>query len=178
LYAGHAVDKESYFWHARNQFEVPGLRPERAFISLIAGAYEHRSWYRRYLDNLGVPKHLENVVDGIFDGKSVGPERTGLDEPLVLTKTWSIRPDFAIDGLYLKPSRTVSLDGGGNMPLTEALEKILASVDGTRSVHQVIAHAAGSGDAERVTKTIHEAIAYGVIAKRGAVDLTAAMAGE
>jgi len=169
LYGGHADSKENYFWNARNQFDVPGLKPERAFISLIAGAYEHRSWYRRYIDHLKVPGHLQSMVGNIFEGRAAGADSTGLDEALVSTKNWSIESDFAIKGSYLEPSKTLRLSGGGSLPITDQLEGLLKKVDGKRSGSELIESAVrdGLGNSERLVQVLHEAITYGVLTRAG-----------
>lgn len=164
LYGGHGASKDSYFWHARSQFDVPGLDPEKAFISLIAGAFQHRSWYSRYLQQLDVPGDLRTTIEQIFDGKSTG---LGIDphQPLERSKTYSIVDDLAIDGAYLRPSRSVLSEDGATLALTEPLESLLGMADGRTNslqlVERLVEHAGQAR--EQAQSLLHEAVSYGLL---------------
>ncbi|WP_437626765.1 FAD-dependent oxidoreductase [Sorangium sp. So ce1151] len=164
LYGGQK-DKESQFWKARDQFNVPEIKPEQAFISLIAGAWEHRSWYNRYLKNLEVPSHLRDVLNGAFEAKSIGPEAIGLDTPVASTGRWSIVDDFGVDGQYLCPAKSLRVDDGTTLALTPMIRKLLDAADGKRSIAELAdVVAAGASSREEVVSTLHKIISYGVLA--------------
>ncbi|WP_322770457.1 hypothetical protein, partial [Frankia sp. Cr1] len=165
LYGGHAGSKDSYFWHARSQFEVPGIEPEKAFISLIAGAFAHRSWYSRYLERLAVPTNLRNTIEGIFEGKSAG-SGVDLTLPLAAASTYSQVDDFAIDGSHLRPSRSVVSSAGAVLADTPALSTVLAAADGTKNGSELADLLVEQGIAgpEQAQVVIHEAISYGFLA--------------
>jgi hypothetical protein len=164
LYGGQS-EKESAFWKARDQFHVPGIKPEQAFISLIAGAWEHRSWYHRFLGNLDVPGHLRDVLSGAFDAKSIGPDGIGLDTRVMATSDWKIVDDFGIDDKYLCPAKTLRVNNGAALPLTPTISKVLQAADGTRSVSQLVDTVAVDPKArDEVTSTVHKIISYGILA--------------
>lgn len=165
LYGGHGGSKDSYFWHARSQFDVPGLDPRKAFISLIAGAFQHRSWYSRYLRQLDVPADLRSTIEGIFDGRSTG---LGVDpeQPLGRTSGYSVSEDLAVDGTHLRPARSIVAPGGTSLPLTADLETLLEIADGTTSSRALVDRLVESGIAsrEKVQGLVHEAVSYGLLA--------------
>ncbi|HEU4727127.1 MAG TPA: FAD-dependent oxidoreductase [Kofleriaceae bacterium] len=164
LYGGQS-ERESAFWKARDQFHVPGVKPEQAFISLIAGAWEHRSWYHRFLRNLDVPEHLRDVLNGAFDARSVGPEAIGLDTRVASTGKWTIVDDFGIDDKYLCPAKTVRVETGAHLPLTPTITSVLKAADGTRSVTQIVdAVAPDAARRDEVTSMVHKIISYGILA--------------
>jgi flavin-dependent dehydrogenase len=135
LYSGQAAtaSKDSYFWHARSHFEVPGLPPEKAFISLIAGAFEHRSWYSRFLQELNVPSDLRDTIEGIFDGKAAGLG-TDLRAPLVKAPGSTIVDSFAVDGAFVSAARSLTHPEGGSLPLTDPVAKVLQQADGKNAL--------------------------------------------
>jgi flavin-dependent dehydrogenase len=168
LYGGHGGTKESYFWHARSQFDVPGIAPEKAFISLIAGAFQHRSWYRRFLEQLDVPSDLRGTIEDIFDGRAAGTG-VGLDAVLVRTAGCADVDDLAIDGAYLRESRSMRHPDGGTLALTPALRTLLGATDGTRSgsqlIEEIVRHE--QGPPERAQQLVHEAISFGFLTSMG-----------
>ncbi|GAA3854483.1 hypothetical protein GCM10022243_20000 [Saccharothrix violaceirubra] len=164
LYGGHGGTKDSYFWHARSQFDVPGIAPEKAFISLIAGAFTHRSWYRRFLEQLDVPAELKSTVEGIFDGKSLG---TGVDPdaPLVRRDGLAVVDDLAVDGAYLRRSQSLVSPDGAVVPLTDRLTALLDSADGTRGGNELADALVSRGvPADVAQSAVHEALSYGILA--------------
>ncbi|ROO50966.1 clorobiocin biosynthesis protein Clo-hal/halogenation protein CepH [Micromonospora sp. Llam0] len=162
LYGGHGADKDSYFWHARSQFDVPGIAPEKAFISLIAGAFQHRSWYSRYLRHLDVPNELRSTIEQIFDGKSTG---LGVDpqQPLFRSRTYSITEELAVDGAYLRLAQSVQSRDGISLPLTEPLESLLAMADGATSIQLVDRLVEHGQSRDMAHSMVHEAVSYGFL---------------
>ncbi|MBB5953857.1 flavin-dependent dehydrogenase [Saccharothrix tamanrassetensis] len=164
LYGGHGSSKDSYFWHARSQFEVPEIEPEKAFISLIAGAFQHRSWYSRYLRQLEVPEELRTTIEKIFEGKSTG---VGVDlhQPVVLSPDITYVDDLAVDGAYLRRARSVVTPSGTTLPVTPQLEGLFALVDGARTSAELVDELA-RGQApshESAQSLVHEAVSYGLL---------------
>lgn len=163
LYSGQARTKDSYFWHARNQFGVPDLAPEQAFISLIAGAFEHRSWYSRFLQQLDVPDTLRESVQGIFDGKSAGIG-VDLQAPLVKADTAAVVPEFAIDGAYLRPAESIGVPGGGSMPLTGAVTGLLELANGKSALELIdLMVEQGNASREQSQSLVNQAITIGLL---------------
>jgi hypothetical protein len=166
LYSGHAASKADYFWHARNVFGQPGVKPERAFISLIAGSFEHRSWYHRFISRLRAPAHLENVVSGIFDGTTVGPDRLDLQSVLHRAPGWELQPDYALDpsGAHLRATQTIRTNKGFELPWTDLTEEIVALCDGRQSGRHVIESLTTRGRSEEeVRKTLSQVVSYGIV---------------
>lgn len=165
LYGGHGGSKESYFWHARSQFDVPGIEPEKAFISLIAGAFQHRSWYSRYLEQLDVPADLRNTIEGIFEGKKVGVN-VDWQQPVVPSEEIELGEDLAVDGGHLRPSQVLRHPSGISMPITPALSALWELADGSRSADDLIGLLVEKGlePADRARALVHEAIAFGLFA--------------
>lgn len=164
LYGGQS-ERESAFWKARDQFHVPGIKPEQAFISLIAGAWEHRSWYHRFLKNLDVPDHLRDVLNGAFDAKSVGPAAISLDTRVASTGKWSLVDDFGIEDKYLSSAKTLRIDDGTVLPMTPTIKKVLDAADGTRTITQIVDALAGDAvSRDEITSTVHKIVSYGVLA--------------
>jgi hypothetical protein len=164
LYGGHN-SKESYFWHARKTLDIPNAKPEEAFVTIIAGAYEHRSWYRRFMNKLEMPTHLRKITDGIFDGETVGSEMVSVYTPLVKSQNWKIKESFAIDGLQLRPAKVIAFPDGGSLPFTENMSKILTKADGQTNSLQLI-ELCGDGNEQvkgSIRSTINEAITHGVL---------------
>jgi flavin-dependent dehydrogenase len=163
LYSGQSKSKDSYFWHARSQFDMPGIQPERAFISLIAGAFEHRSWYSRFLSQLDVPDDLRTTIQGIFDGKSTGAG-VDLQAPLVKDERCTVVPEFAIDGAFLCPSQSIVHPAGGSMPLTTPLSQLLDLANGQTAVElidELVEHTAAPR--EQAQRLVHEAVTAGLL---------------
>ncbi|MFF4032759.1 NAD(P)/FAD-dependent oxidoreductase [Streptomyces sviceus] len=163
LYGGHGGSKESYFWHARSQFDVPGIEPEKAFISLIAGAFQHRSWYRRYLEQLDVPADLRSTIEGVFDGKTVGVN-VDWKQPVVPSEEIEVGEDLAVDGGHLRPSPVLRHSSGTSMPLTPALAALRELADGSRSADDLIGLLVDKElePPDRARALVHEAIAFGL----------------
>ncbi|HEY6794526.1 MAG TPA: NAD(P)/FAD-dependent oxidoreductase [Kineosporiaceae bacterium] len=168
LYSGHGGSKDSYFWHARSQFDVPGLDPEKAFISLIAGAFTHRSWYSRYLGHLNVPGELRGTIEQIFDGKATG---VGVHSAQQLTHAADLQivEDLAVDGPHLRSARSVCAAAGISLPLTSAIETLLDAADGVRNSEELVAEVmARSGcSRESAQSLVHEAVSYGLLQPAG-----------
>jgi flavin-dependent dehydrogenase len=164
LYAGNGGSKDSYFWHARSHFEVPTIEPEQAFVSLIAGAFAHRSWYSRYLKQLDVPADLRDTFEGIFEGKSVGA-RVDFDTPLISSKFGSVVDDFAIDGRYLREARSLVHTNGASVAYTPAVGVVIEHADGARTGREIIDIIADRGidTRDRARNTLHEVISYGFV---------------
>lgn len=163
LYSGQGHTKDSYFWHARSQFDVPGIDAEKAFVSLIAGAFEHRSWYSRFLRQLDVPSDLRSTIQGIFDGKMAG---VGIDlkAPLVKAENCQVVPEFAIDGAYLRPSQSIMHPGGGSLPLTDPLAKLLELADGQNALELAGQLAVqGMTSRDQAQSLVHEAMTVGLL---------------
>ncbi|GAA3463350.1 tryptophan 7-halogenase [Saccharothrix longispora] len=161
LYSGHGDDKDSYFWHARSQFDVPDAEPEQAFISLIAGAFQHRSWYSRYLQQLDVPAELRDTIEQIFDGKSTG---VGVDphQSLVASPDVTYVDDLAVDGVHLRPARSLVTPTGATLPVTEALERLLSLAGGGHTSVELVDELVrdGSHDREAAQSLVHEAVSH------------------
>lgn len=164
LYGGHGGSKESYFWHARSQFDVPDIDPEKAFVSLIAGAFAHRSWYSRYLEQLDVPDQLRSTIENIFDGKSTG---IGVDptQPVRRSDDVTISSDLAVDGAHLRAAQAIAGPSGVTVPYTAALESLLDLADGgTNSLDLVERLVADGGQPrEQAQSLVHEAVSYGLL---------------
>lgn len=138
LYSGHESDKESYFWNARNQFDVPEIDPKQAFISLIAGAFEHRSWYHRYMSHLQMPEHLRKLFEGRFQQDYTEEDAICMDAPLELSENWELIDDFAIEGPHLRDAKSMSFSTGGVMPYDELVMSILKLTDGKNSFTEIM----------------------------------------
>lgn len=137
LYSGHKVDKDSYFWNARKLFDLPNVDPKNAFVSLIAGAYEHRSWYSRYLKNLDVPEHLKELLEGRFN-KDYIEEDIKIDAPLNLTKTWNVIDDFAVDGNYVRDAKSIKASCGKILPYDNLYKQIIENINGKQSYQDIL----------------------------------------
>lgn len=165
LYGGHGADKESYFWNARRQFDVPGIDPKKAFISLIAGAFEHRSWYSRYLCQLDVPEHLRVLFEGRFTGHYTDDDVIHHDRPIVVGDSWRLIDDYAIDGNYLRSSKVIRFDDGASLPYDEIYRAIIDAADGDRMFAEMVDHVVAELDmpAERVRSSLEKALTYGAV---------------
>lgn len=164
LYGGHSSTKESYFWHARSQFDVPDIDPEKAFISLIAGAFAHRSWYSRYLEQLDVPEHLRSTIESIFDGTTTG---LGVDPGMPVRRTGdlTVTEDLAIDGAHLRAAQSITGPTGVSIPYTSDLAILLDLADGHSSSADLIDRLVDSGGhgREAAQSLVHEAVSYGLL---------------
>lgn len=167
LYGGHR-STDSYFWHARKSMDMPSATPKQAFISLIAGAFEHRAWFRAFLSNLEISEPLRKMVDGFF--KSGGPVGMVADRPLVKNPSWHIEDSFAIDGLRLRPSEILTAGSEQSLPLTDTVKRILSKVDGQTNVEQIIASLNTGDEVERdsLNSALRETLMYGAIVARPA----------
>ncbi|MGH3164609.1 MAG: NAD(P)/FAD-dependent oxidoreductase, partial [Trebonia sp.] len=164
LYSGHSGSKESYFWHARNQFDVPGIEPEKAFISLIAGAFQHRTAFSRYLQRIDLPGDLRSAFESVIDGKSVGigvdPHQTVACAPGV-----TYVDELAVDGMHLRHGRSVSIPSGVTLPLTPQLEQLVTMADSPKTVIELIDALASDGTQPRDSAQglVHVAVSYGLL---------------
>jgi hypothetical protein len=144
--------------------DMPGASPKQAFVSLIAGAYEHRSWYRRFITNLDVPDSLRKLAEGIFTGEAAGSQLIPTEVPLAKNPAWKEKASFAIDGLRLRPSSILAADDGTNLPLTPDLSTLLAHIDGRKSSTELLNEIAEN---EQRKDTLHsvlnEAITHGAV---------------
>ncbi|WP_413803243.1 NAD(P)/FAD-dependent oxidoreductase [Streptomyces iranensis] len=166
-HGGHGGSKESYFWHARSQFDVPGIAPEKAFVSLIAGAFQHRSWYRRFLAQLDVPAELRGTIEGIFEGKSAGVN-VDWRQPVIPAEAIELGEELAVDGRYLRSSQVLRHPSGTSMPLTPALSAIRDLADGSRSAEELVRLLVEKElePADRARALVHEAITFGLFEPR------------
>jgi flavin-dependent dehydrogenase len=165
LYSGHQ-SKDSFFWHARNTLNMPNADPERAFSTLIGGAYKHRSWYRRYLQNLDAPENIKKIFDGIFDEKTMGSSMISWDIPIKIRKDgWYYEDSFAINGSKLEPNKVMSFEDGRHLSITECLGMVLRRADGNLTANELVTSISEEGQElpETVRSTINEAITYGVL---------------
>lgn len=162
LYGGHR-STDSYFWHARKAMDMPSATPKEAFISLIAGAFEHRAWFRAFLSNLEVPESLRKMAEGVFKGG--GPAAAAANGPLAKNPTWQVRNSYAIDGLRLRQSEILTPGTEQSLPLTDPLKKILSKVDGQRTAQEIMQLIAASNDAEQesLNLALKETLMHGAI---------------
>lgn len=172
LYSGHDSDKDSFFWSARKQFELPGVDAKKAFISLIAGAYEHRSWYNRYLKNLDVPDHLREIFEGRFAREYADTDVLHLDAIASKTNSWQIIDDFALAGAYLQDAQSIQTAQGNTVPYDALTRDILALADGSMSFKDLIEKfTKGAPDEKpKITATIERLATYGILAPASAMD--------
>lgn len=163
LYGGHS-SPESYFWHARKTMDMPGASPKQAFVSLIAGAYEHRSWYRRFITNLDVPDTLRKLAEGIFTGEASGSQMIPPQAPLARNSAWQEKASFALDGLRLRPSNILSSADGNNLPLTSDLSTLLAHIDGRKSSAELLDEISDNDQRKETLRSVlNEAITHGAV---------------
>jgi len=162
LYGGHR-STDSYFWHARKTMDMPSATPKEAFISLIAGAFEHRAWFRTFLSNLDVNDSLRAMAEAFFQGG--GPAQAAATSPLVKNPRWHQVNSYAIDGLRLRPAEILTPGNGQSLPLTDQLKQILSQVDG-RKTGQEIVRAIGASDErgmQSMGAALREAVMHGAI---------------
>lgn len=163
LYGGHS-SPESYFWHARKTMDMPGASPKQAFVSLIAGAYEHRSWYRRFIMNLDVPDQVRQLANGIFTGQASGSQMVSSDAPLERNPMWQERASFALDGLHLRPSTILSSADGNNLPLTPDMSTVLKHIDGRKNSAQLLDEIGENEERKNTLRSVlNEAITHGAV---------------
>ncbi|WP_369211239.1 FAD-dependent oxidoreductase [Streptomyces flavofungini] len=160
LYAGNKGSKESYFWHARNHFGVPSIEPEKAFVSLIAGAFAHRAWYNHYAQHLDVPDDLKKSVRSMSD-----EDGAHLDVPLIASAGGSVVDDFAIDGRHLREARSLVHTSGASIACTPTVMAAVEHADGKRTGREIIALITDRGidSEERARSTVHEVISHGFV---------------
>jgi flavin-dependent dehydrogenase len=165
LYGGHR-SADSYFWHARKTMDMPAATPKEAFISLIAGAFEHRAWFRTFLSNLDVPPALLKMAEGVFKGAAPGSQEALLNVPLVKNPAWQRKASYAIDGLHLRPADVYSSASGQSIPLTDGLDYILSAIDGRKTAIEIIRSASvGSEQSpQSLQAALNEALMHGAIA--------------
>lgn len=165
LYSGHQ-STDSFFWHARNTLNIPNADPERAFATLIGGAYKHRSWYRRYLQNLEAPESIKKIFDGIFDERTAGSDMLSWDVPIVASlDDWQYEDSFAISGLSLEPSVILLSQNGRSLSISKCLENLLLKADGSMTANELVSVVADEENElrETVRSIANEAITYGVL---------------
>lgn len=165
LYAGHAADKEDYFWKARSIFDRPNLNPRQAFISLIAGSFEHRGWYHRCLDRMGKPGELEQIVKTLSDASQFDTNAVLSDKPLQLSSEWTVIDDFSVEEDQLVPSKTIQTKDKFELPLTPVVEGILTEVKQGKSAAALVDSltAEGKFTTDSVHRGLADAITYGVL---------------
>jgi flavin-dependent dehydrogenase len=164
LYAGQSASKEDYFWKARNIFDLPDLAPQQAFISLIAGSFEHRGWYHRCSKRMGAPKLLEGFIDKVSNGEQFNPDSEYYAGRLGLGKPWELVDDFAVDGNYLVPARSIRTTDGYELPFTPLIEEILDSVEKAPAATDLVSRMSARGYPKRdVHVAISDAVTYGVL---------------
>jgi flavin-dependent dehydrogenase len=163
LYNGHRSTTDSYFWHARKTMDMPSATPKEAFVSLIAGAFEHRAWFRTFLNNLDVNESLKKIVAEFF--KTGGPSAAIANSPLVKNPGWREANSYAIDGLRLRPAEILTTGSSQSLPLTEHLKQILSQVDGRKNGLEIVQAigAGGNGDAQSLEAALKEAVMHGAI---------------
>lgn len=165
LYGGHK-SPDSIFWHARKTIDLPTAQPKQAFVTLIAGAYEHRSWYRRFLNQLDVPVHLANLANGIFDGRKIGYDEISQNKLLIKSSNWEFQESYALDGLNLKKTNVLfSTKTGRSLPVNEYMNEILKLVDRGLNFSQIV-NKISEGDIKKenaVKSVLNEGITHGVL---------------
>lgn len=164
LYGGHR-SPDSYFWHARRAIDIPGAQPKAAFASLIAGAFEHRSWYRQFLTNLAVPESLGKLGEAIFKGEAVGAVLLPYDVPLALNPQWQKTESYAVDGLEFRRAQVLANGKGRTLPLTETLAAALSNIDGCKTLQEIVESLPENDDKQRasIKAAVNEAVTYGVL---------------
>jgi flavin-dependent dehydrogenase len=165
MYGGHRAKPDSYFWNARKIFDIPTQDPKRSFISLIAGAFEHRSWYRRFAKELEVPNSVHELAESIFSRRTRGRGGVSLEKPLVRTEDWKIKDDFAVDGFRLREVKVLASSEGRTFPLDETMSQILDGIDGRTSCRQMVAKIGGRNERleTSVRSRLSEAVALGIL---------------
>jgi flavin-dependent dehydrogenase len=165
LYAGQAGSKEDFFWKARSTFDRPNLEPRQAFISLIAGSFEHRGWYHRCLQRMGTPAELQRVVTQISDPGQFKEEPARSGQTLRVSEDWLVVDDFAIENDRLVPSKTIRTEAKMELPLTPVVDGILAEVRRGRGVDSIVATLTEDGKlaSSNVYRGLADALTYGVL---------------
>jgi len=165
LYSGHESDETTYFWKARSQFGVMNLEPKRAFVSLIAGAFEHRSWYSRYLNQLEVPGHLREIFEGRFSGQYARDDVIKPDRPIAQSTDWNVVDDFAIDGRHLRRGKTIMFSDGRQVAYDEVTREIIDLADGSRRFGQIVTDLGRrvSSPEAKLRAQLEKAITYGIV---------------
>lgn len=166
LYGGQASVKEDFFWKARSVFDQPNLAPKQAFISLIAGSFEHRGWYHRCMARMGSPEKLEQAVTDISDPEQFDVQKTIESKQAVhLSDTWEIIDDYAVENERLVPSKTVLTDEKYELPLTPIVDAILANTNNCGSLETLIGNLKSTGDfsLEDIHRSIADATTFGVL---------------
>lgn len=160
LYGGHKAGPDSYFWQARKIFDRPTDDPKKSFVSLIAGAFEHRAWYRRFSRQLDLPNLVREHGDAVFPKKSSGESPS-----LKRVPGWETKEDLAIEGLALKPATVLVSPEGRNLPMDEILSAILEKVDGRVGGDQIVQEVAAGDESRRTLarSRLSEALAFGLL---------------
>ena len=171
LYAGQAATKDDYFWKARSVFDQPNLAPRQAFISLIAGSFEHRGWYHRCLKRMGSPEQIEQIVTERSDPSQFDEESLLASDRLVrLSDDWTVNDDFIVEDDRLVPSRTIRAQEKYELPMTPVVEALLSEARQEKPLRTLIEDMSRSGrfSAEEIHRSITDTSAYGVLQLQGA----------
>lgn len=165
LYAGHAADKEDFFWKARSVFDRPDVNPQQAFISLIAGSFEHRGWYHRCLERMGSPEELETKLKNISDPSQFDAENILSNRKLELAADWKIADDFAIENDRLVPSKVIQTHENNELPLTPVVDGILREVKHGKTTSDLVKSLTENEDfsTTSIHQSLADAITYGVV---------------
>ncbi|MEP3245406.1 MAG: NAD(P)/FAD-dependent oxidoreductase [Sneathiella sp.] len=177
LYAGQAAEKEDYFWKARSIFDQPDLAPKEAFISLIAGSFEHRGWYHRCLKRMGSPEELEDIVTRISNPDQFEQDKGAFAmSSVILADDYAIFDDYAVEDDQLIPIRTMRVQDQFDLPVTPVVDAILEKAGQETLMDDLISalEAQGFEDAD-IHRSLMDTITYGVLDVRNtAITPTAA----
>lgn len=165
LYAGQSGSKEDYFWKARSIFDLPNLKPQQAFISLIAGSFEHRGWYHRCSKRMGAPEHLEGFLDAKSQADQFAFDSGYYSGRLYPGKPWSLVDDFVVEGNCLVPAKTIRTADGYELPYTPLVQKIIDRLDDAPDTADLVGSLATEGGHAEidVKRAISDALTYGVL---------------
>ena len=165
LYAGQAGSQEDFFWKARSIFDRPNLQPREAFISLIAGSFEHRGWYHRCLQRMGTPSELQHIVAEVSDPSLSNGDAVLSNQALRIADNWQVVDDYAVEDDRLVPIKTIRTQSQFELPLTPVVDGILAEVRRGAGVDSIVATLTGDGKtaSSSVYRSLADAITYGVL---------------
>ncbi|QPC94579.1 NAD(P)/FAD-dependent oxidoreductase [Mesorhizobium sp. INR15] len=165
LYAGQASSQEDFFWKARSIFDRPNLDPRQAFISLIAGSFEHRGWYHRCLQRMGTPTELQRIVTELSDPEQFKDDTARSNLVLRVSDGWQVVDDYSIENDRLVPSKTIRTHQKLELPLTPVVDGILAEVRRGHGVDSIVATLTEDGKlaSSNVYRSLADAITYGVL---------------
>lgn len=165
LYAGHAADKEDFFWKARSVFDRSDVNPRQAFISLIAGSFEHRGWYHRCLERMGSPDELSDKLGAVSDPSQFDAENVFADRKLELADDWVIEDDFVIEDERLVPSKVIRTNEKNELPLTPLVQGILDRVGKGTTTSELLGELNGAKgfSQDSIHQSLADAMTYGVV---------------